>query len=90
MFKFIYEFEDNRNELIVHEDGLKHMDVALWFNQFLRGCGYVYDGEYALITKEEEQALAQYYRQRDHDAFIQSAFGDDLNDNEAGPTFPVI
>ena len=66
------------------------MDVATWFDQFLKGCGYVYDGTYVQMTKEDERALAQYYGQKNRDAFIQSAFEGDLNDNEAGSTFPVI
>lgn len=90
MYKFVYDGEDHRIDLTVEEEGLTHMDLAQWFNQFLRGCGYIYDGEYALITKEDEQALAQYYGQKDRDAFIQSAFEGDLNDSEAGSTFPVI
>ena len=66
------------------------MDVAKWFDQFLRGCGYIYEGEYGLVTPEEETILARYYREKERDAFIQSAFGDNTNDNEAGSTFPVI
>ena len=89
MFKFTYDGEDNRLELTVEEEGLTHMDVAQWFNQFLRGSGYVYDGEYVLMTKEDERALVQYYGQKDRDAFIQSAFGD-VADEDGKGTFPVI
>ena len=91
MFRFVYEGENYSNHLSFGEDEtLTHEEVAVWFNQFLRGVGYRYDGEYVQITEEEESILAQYDRAKKRDAFIQSAFGDDLNDNEAGSAFPVI
>lgn len=89
MFKFIYEGGDNRLEMTVDEEGLTHTEVATWFDQFLKGCGYCYGGRYVLLTKEDEQVLAQYYRQEDLDGFIQSAFGDTTNEDNKG-TFPVI
>ena len=88
MFKFIYEGEDYRNELTVEECGLTHMEVAEWFNQFLRGCGYRYNGEYDLITREEETILARYYREKDKAEFMDKVFGDP--NIEAAGTFPVI
>lgn len=90
MFKFIRDDENHRVEISIEESDITHVELAEWFNQFLRGCGYIYDGEYALVGPEEETVLARYEREKARDAFIQSAFEGDLNDNKAGSTFPVI
>lgn len=86
MFKFIFDDESYHNELTfgLDDECFTHQRVAEFFNQFLRGCGYVYDGEYVRIGKEEERVLHRFEREKARDEFIASAF-----DNDAG-TFPVI
>jgi hypothetical protein len=89
MFRFVYEGDGYSNHLSFGEDEtLTHREVSEWFNQFLRGCGYSFEGNYGLVSPEEERWLSLHQREKQRTAFIQSTFGDD-DDSTIGE-FPVI
>ena len=91
MFKFIYDGDSYKSELTFGEgEALTHEQVAEWFNQFLRGVGYNYDGEYVRVSEEEENALWRYNREKNKTAFMDKVYGTDSRDEEDAHTFPVI
>lgn len=86
MFKFVHEDEDFKVTLEVTREDMRHDEIAEYFTQFLRGCGYVFDhlAAHRLVDNEGDPLPTFGERYQNIMNSLEKRY------EETGSTFPVI